>query len=245
MPPDGQIDLALSYSSERFSTYYGPDGPEEVDQRFQAYQLFAEYGVSDAMSLVLTLPYVRSGPLTQGWQDGSLWLKYRNERRETVQGFSNWLTAVGLTLPLSRYAVDIDNAIGQRAAVFHGRVVWQYEAGGGWFFHVQSGIDFQVTPTARGAWPLLLRTGYGARYFYLEGWGEIYRSLETTAPDNFAAGTGSSWTRVGGTLYVPIGSAVGVVAGGAFILSGENIGRSARWNLGVVVRILPKRRDNF
>ncbi|MCB9293513.1 MAG: hypothetical protein H6559_10370 [Lewinellaceae bacterium] len=51
-----------------------------------------------------------------------------------------------------------------------------------------------------------------------------------------SGGSGSQWLRIGGTLYVPVIVSIGLVFGGARILSGRNIGLSTRWNAGVVYR---------
>jgi hypothetical protein len=176
--------------------------------------------------------------LNKGWQDASLWLKYRNERTEHPLGFHNLITAVGLSFPLSSYPNDNPAAIGRRAATFHGRFLWQYEARYGWFEHVQSGLDFQFSPVAQAALPILVRGGIGTARYYVDAWVEHYQSLNSNADNgNLAAGTGSTWTRMGGTFYVPITPYFGAFLGGAYILGGQNIGKATRWNAGGVFRL--------
>lgn len=237
MPPRGELTLAPAYARESFDTYFDADGPRAATLQTTTYSLFAEYGLNEQSAILLTAPYVRSSAGNRGWQDGSVWLKYRNQRTEHEAGYNNWITAVGVGFPLSRYPIADSFAIGQRATTFHGRLLWQYDFTSGFFLHAQSGIDFQISPTARAVWPLLLRAGFGARYYYVEGWIERVRSLNSTSGPNLAAGAGSSWWRSGATLYLPLHARAGLFGNVAYILAGEHIGQLLRWGVGGVVRL--------
>jgi hypothetical protein len=237
LPRAGQLQFAANYSIESYDTYLRAD--DAIDQALdsRSYSLFAEYGLAEHNSLVVTLPYVDNGSDNRAWQDAALWFKYRNLRREVDHGQHTLLTAVGLTFPVGNYAADTPLAIGRRATVFGGRLVWQYQDYNGWFLQVQSGIDFQVAPDAAAAWPLLLRAGWGTPWFYVEGWLENYAALETTGNSgNLAAGVQSSWLRTGGTLYFPVRPWLGVQGGWAYMLDGAFIGQSTRWFTGFVLQ---------
>lgn len=242
MPQPGQLDVAYTYSQEKFEQFYNELGtriPRNLTSR--SHNLFLEYGMNAHSSLVLTAPHINNGGTNQGWQDGSLWLKYRNQRKERPQGFHNLITAVGLSFPLSNYANDNPAAIGRRATTFNGRFLWQYEARYGWFLHIQSGIDFQFVPIAQSAIPLLIRGGLGTSWFYADLWFEHYQSLNGSPADGqLVAGTGSTWTRLGATLYFPIRPWVGWVGGITQVVGGRNIGASLRWNTGFVFRLRTK-----
>ncbi|PSR11062.1 MAG: hypothetical protein DA408_19935 [Bacteroidetes bacterium] len=239
MPRPGQLDAAYTYSQEQYDQFFNADGDLQ-NRRLTARSsnLFLEYGADAKTALVATASYLDHDQLNRGWQDASLWLKYRNERTEQPLGFHNLITAVGLSFPLSNYPTDNPAAIGRRAATFHGRLLWQYEARYGWFVHVQSGLDFQFSPVAQAAIPILVRGGIGTSRYYVDAWVEHYQSLNGN-PDNgnLAAGTGSTWTRTGGTCYVPVTPFFGAFVGGAFILGGRNIGKATRWNVGGVFRL--------
>jgi hypothetical protein len=238
MPKPGQLDVAFTYSGENFTEFFDENGeliPRTIDAT--SYNLFLEYGFDPKTALVVTAPYISNNPDNEGWQDGSLWLKYRNDRIERDKGFHNYITSIGLSFPLTNYTNDNPFAIGRRATTFSGRFLWQYDAKYGWFVSAQSGIDFQFAPEALAALPILIRGGIGTRRFYTDIWLEHYQSLQSNnLDDNLASGAGSTWTRVGGTLYAPITPWVGVFTGGALILGGKNIGNSTRWNVGVVFR---------
>ncbi|MEL7220999.1 MAG: transporter [Bacteroidota bacterium] len=239
MPQDGQVDLALTYSTEQYDNFWAGDGSnEERSLEGFSYSAFLEYGLDAKTSLVFTVPYIEHNSLNKGWQDASIWFKYRNERTEKQQGISQFITAIGLSVPVSQYPNDNPLAIGRRSTTFQGRLIWQYNANYGWFINIQSGIDFQFAPIAQGAAPFLIRGGLGTSRFYTDIWLERYQSLNATADiNNLAAGTGSSWTKSGFTFYVPIQNWVGIFTSGAIILGGRNIGQSRRINLGAVFRL--------
>jgi hypothetical protein len=241
MPARGQLTLAWGQGTEQFDTYFNESGEglaQSAEIDFQ--QLFAEFGFSDSFSLVATLPYLAVANGQRGWQDLSVWLKFRNLQRTLPSGAGRSLiTAAGISTPISGYSAGgIQGAIGRRATVFHGRVAWQQNYNSGWFIHGQAGLDFQFAPTAQLAFPFLARAGRGGRWTYFDFWLERNLSLETVAePTAVTAGTGSSWTRAGGTLFGHITPWLGLNAGVAYVFSGVNIGQSLRWNVGAVVNL--------
>ncbi len=241
MAPKGSVDIALGYSQERFDTYLGPTGNEAIDLRTRAYQVFVEYTLEENMSIVATAPWLKTDATHQGWQDASIWLKYRNQRIERERAASSFFTAIGFSLPIGNYTTGERTSLGRRATVFQGRLAWQLDNQSGWFVHAQSGIDFQLAPTATAIWPVLVRAGYGHPYFYVETWLESVKSLSESLDNTLTAGAGSSWTRAGGTLYFPLRDWVGLHGGVAYILGGQNIGLSRRWQTGVVIKFRKKK----
>jgi hypothetical protein len=237
--PRGEVAVALGYSFERYDTYLQENGREEArDIETLSYNLFIEAGLSENTALVATLPWMQVNNGEGSLQDGSLWIKYMNADKRLKKGHSRFFTAVGLSFPVGGYSPDGIAAIGQRGGVFQGRLAYQYQHDSGFFLHGQTGIDFQFSPEARSSWPLLLRTGYGNKYFYVEGWIEFVTALESGSGVQAAAGaTGSSWQRLGATFYVPVRPWIGAQIGGAWITGGEFIGRSNRLNTGLVFKL--------
>jgi|GEM_PF-823774 hypothetical protein len=246
MPARRQLALAWGQGAEQFDAYYNELGEaREESAEISFHQLFAEYGFSDSFSIVATLPYLAVADGQRGWQDISVWLKFRNVHQERSSGVRrNLITAAGISTPISNYlAGGIQGAIGRRATVFHGRVAWQQNYTSGWFIHGQAGLDFQFVPTAQLAFPFLARAGRGGRWTYFDVWLERNISLETVAePTAVTASTGSSWTRAGGTLFGHITPWLGLNVGAAYIFKGVNIGQSLRWNIGAVVNLHLHRR---
>lgn len=237
--PKGEIVVAPAYSVEKYDTYLLPDGLSEAREiETITYSVFVEAGISDLSSIVATLPWMQTNNREGSLQDASVWLKYMNLDKKTKKGANRVFTAVGLSFPIGNYETQGVAALGQRATVFQGRLAYQYQNDQGWFLHAQSGIDFQIAPESRSTWPLLFRTGYGNKYFYTEAWFETVTALEGGSDVQTAvAGSGSSWNRVGGTLYVPIRPWVGLNVGGAWVLSGDFIGESSRINYGLVFKL--------
>lgn len=237
--PKGEVAIALSYSGENYSNYFlNDDQTEARDVETISYSLFVEAGLSDNTALVATLPWMRTNNRQGSLQDGSIWLKYMNLDKRGQRATNRFFTAVGLSFPVGNYETSGNTAIGQRATVFQGRFAYQYQHDSGWFLNAQTGIDFQFSPETQSAFPILLRTGYGGKYFYTEAWFESVSALESNSNlQSATAGTGSSWRRVGGTLYFPVSPWFGLNFGGAWVLSGNFIGDSSRLNVGVVVQL--------
>lgn len=237
--PKGEMAVAFTYSQENYDTYLLPnDARETRDIETISYSLFAEIGVSDISSVVVTLPYLRTNDGAGSLQDASVWIKYMNSDKRGARFANRFFTAVGLSFPVGNYEVTGVEAIGQRATVFQGRLAYQFQHDTGWFLNAQTGIDFQFAPEARASWPVLLRAGYGGSFFYVEGWVEFITALESgTNVQSATAGTGSSWQRLGGTAYVPVQPWVGFAVGGALVVDGEYIGKSSRLNAGIIFKI--------
>ena len=237
--PKGETAIAVSFSQEVYDTYFLPDNVSEIrDVETISYSLFVETGLSENSSLVVTLPWMQTNDRKGSFQDGSVWLKYMNLNKRGAHNASRFFTAVGLSLPVGNYETAGIAALGQRAAVFQGRLAYQFQHDDGWFLHGQTGIDFQFAPEAQSSLPLLLRAGYGGKFFYTEAWIEFVTALESgTGVQTATAGTGSSWKRIGGTLYFPVRHWVGFNFGAASILSGTYIGKSLRANVGLVFKL--------
>jgi hypothetical protein len=238
----GVTDFALNYGTESFSTYLFGKEERRSLLTTQSFNLFAEHNFTDTMALVFNLPYVWIDEANRGLQDANLFLKYRNKHQQYTGGYLNLMTSVGLTFPASAYPKDTETPIGIRALAFHGRFSAQYTSYNGFFAQVQSGLDFRLVEELQVAWPILLRAGYGGRYYYLEGWLEQFTTLNDAADTQISGGAGSDWTRLGATLYLPLARHIGAVLGGAWILQGRNIGLSSRWNTGLVYRLERKKR---
>ncbi|MEL6392467.1 MAG: transporter [Bacteroidota bacterium] len=235
--PKGEVAIAINYASEQYDTYLNPEGNENRELTALSYSLFVEAGLSDEMAVVASIPYIETNEDNSSLQDASLFLKYRNLESRSGQG-RHWIhTAIGATFPIGNYPTDGEAAIGQRAFVFQGRLVYQYQHDQGWFVSALSGIDFQLSPDSRAVWPVLFRAGYGAPWLYIEGWLEFVNALDgTQGTETALAGTGSSWTRTGATVYFPVQPWFGVQVNGAWILDGEFIGQSTRLGGGVVFK---------
>lgn len=237
MPGAGNLDLAVTYGYDSYDIYLFGDERQSQDLVTQSASLFVEYGSSERFSLLLNIPYIWIDKSNQGLQDGSFYLKFQNLHQRKKSGSLSLITAIGLTFPLSNYNIDTETPIGQKNTVFNARLNMQYGGDKGFFFSLQSGLDFQLIPDALASLPTLFRVGYGGRWIYLDAWMENVYTFNAGVDDRIQGGSGSNWWRVGGTVYVPILPQLGAVANVAHFLSGRNIGLSTRWGAGLVIKI--------
>ena len=237
MNAKGTMDIALGYGDESFDDYLFGAEKRRQPLRTQSTNLFVEYSMSDHGALVVNLPYHYINEDVQGLQDGSIFVKVRNNRRQFEKGRLSTITAVGLTVPLSAYATNIDTPLGYGAMQFQGRLLLQYNTNYGFFFHLQSGADFRFLTPLQTSIPVLARAGFGSTYFFVEGWVEWYKTLNSGVDQQVTGGSGSDWTRLGATLYVPVYSGLGVAGNAAYIVGGRNIGLSARYGVSLVYRL--------
>jgi hypothetical protein len=236
MPGGKGTDLALTYSQEGYDEYFFGRERQAIDYEVHSLSLFIEHGITDSLSIVVNLPYLRADELNKGLQDGAVWAKYRNGHDQFASGRLTQITAVGLSFPLSRYPVMTDNPIGLRSTVLQGRYAGQFQFNNGLFINLQAGLDFQISPNNQTALPVLARMGWGSAKFYLEAWLEYYHTFESGVDLQIQGGQGSRWWRTGGVLYYAFSDDFGIFLGGAYILSGRNIGQSVRINTGVVYK---------
>ena len=236
MPGRGHTDIALSYSYESYDTYKFGNESQDISTITRSASLFLERGLTDTMSLVFTLPYLVVDHQNRGFQDGILVLKYRNAHQKPANGQRSWITSVGVSTPLSAYPVDTERPIGIRATVFQGRFLIQQQWNMGLFLHLQTGFDFRIIPDAQAALPVVARIGWAGRRLYLESWMEWQHAFQPGVDERIGAGTGSSWQRIGGTIYYALHPQLGVLVGGAKFLNGRNIGLANRVNVGVVYK---------
>lgn len=242
MPGAGVTDIAPAYSYESFNSYYFGRERLPATNTLQALSLFLEHGLSDSLSIVLTVPYIWNARNRGNLQDATIALKYRNLYREGQIGAFSLIGSAGITFPASSYAIDSLNPIGIRAATLNARLVGQYNWYSGAFVHLQTGYELRILPDVLHAVPVLLRGGFGAKQYYVEAWAEWFHTFNTDADVRISGGQGADWLRAGGTLYVPLASQFGIFGGAAHVFSGRNIGRSTRLNAGVVLKVFSRGR---
>ncbi|MEN0002630.1 MAG: transporter [Bacteroidota bacterium] len=237
MPGRKVTDFALNYGYESYDQYFFGSEKQAASNTIQSLSLFIEHGISNRASVVFTVPYIWIDSENEGIQDAILAIKYRNQRKTYDNGNLNFITSIGLSVPASAYDAETDNPIGNRNFTFQGRFLMQYNFNYGFFIHLQSGIDFQFAPVSRSALPLLFRTGFGAKYFYVDGWIEYFTTFNAGADTQLTGGSGSQWWRLGLTGYAPIYKGLGAFVGWAYIPTGKNIGQSHRLNTGIVYKL--------
>jgi len=240
MPGQKITDVAFSYSTESYSKYLFGEEESTLSNTVQSLNLFVERGISDSFSVVLSLPYLWIDKENKGLQDANVFIKYRNEKKYFEKGNLSFITAIGISFPTSSYAKDTETPIGERATVFQGRFLGQYNFDIGLFLHLQTGINFRLIPTAQSSMPILFKVGFGGRKLYVDGWIEFLNTFNAGVDDQIFGGAGSKWTKIGGTIYYPITPRWGTFVGASRTVSGKNVGLASRWNTGMVYKLMPK-----
>jgi hypothetical protein len=260
MKGKGKLDIAASYSLNNASIFCGAEGQEYTEPfKGSLLSVFAEYGISDRLDVVATVPFVFTNE-QNGLQDGSLHLKFRalqsqiNERMKL-----DVLAAAGISAPLSRYEPLAAGAIGQRAQVIQPRLVLQLNTKGP-FFNLTAGYNLRVDElnaaavaevqrtrpsyvpeSPRNYSTFLFKMGLPAARYYLDAWVE---HQATTGGTNFAPmvpdlpqAYGVTYTQIGGTAYYSETGKRGVYLSSGYILSGRNVSKVLRLTFGVVIKL--------
>ncbi|MEM9338340.1 MAG: hypothetical protein AAGA66_06390, partial [Bacteroidota bacterium] len=146
MKKPGEGTLAVSYSYERYDEFkFGTmklDAPPPVGGSVttQSLGVFADYGFSDRINVVLNMPYIRvqgSGNEEErdqnmgGFQDVSAYVKWRPFELKMESGYLTVLGVVGFSTPLSAYEADDLLSIGNGATtgLIKGLVQYKWNTG--------------------------------------------------------------------------------------------------------------------
>jgi hypothetical protein len=237
MKSKNETDIALTYSYEKFNTYFFGDKPLRQSLTTQSASLFVAHGFNKNFNLIASIPYMHIDEENKNLQDAILAIKFRTKEQRFEHGSLSRISSIGFTFPISNYSIETENPIGQRAVAFMLRHLYQYQANSGFFAMAQTGFDFRLIPETQFAIPLIFRTGYAHSKFYFDLWLEYFHTMETGVDQSISAGTGSRFLKIGGTFYYPIIPQLGVFIGGAQFLTGKNIGQATRVNVGVVLRL--------
>ena len=100
----------------------------------QTYSLMGNYGISKKLNVLFSVPYVKTkasaGTLhgMQGWQDASLYLKWRPLRTDLGNGKFSLIGVAGYMTPLSNYTPDfMPLSIGMHSTSLLGRAIADYQ----------------------------------------------------------------------------------------------------------------------
>jgi len=257
----GVLDLAPAFSFNTAQKFEGAGGNvyDEI-YKGQMFSLFAEYGLTEKFDLVATAAAVFT-PLQSGLQDGGLFVKYRPLYAPVGKaGKLGVLFGMGATFPLSDYETTATGALGQKAITVPAKLILQWETPLGLFFNFTGGYHFRldelkdtdiaIIRQQRPDYELidpqnfttfLLKVGFPARHFYLDGWAEWQRTsggadYVQNVPD-LPQAYGVSYTQMGGTAYYSDNGRTGFYCSGAYILSGRNTSRIQRITFGIVLKI--------
>lgn len=263
MQGKGKGNVSISFSSEKYDEVYFI--PEKVDgvpvfneTKITSTSLYATYGISDQVDVVVVLPYVKArGNATQevltnldlenerkGLQDVSVYVKYSPFNFNFGESSLRLIGAIGLKTPLSDYKVEEGFqsiiAIGNRSTTVSTTGVAMFKMNSGAFASGQIAGNFASNDVPNSV-TTELKLGYAAKSFYGDAY--VANQKSTGGVDIFGEGfagffpiTKVNYTKIGVNLYAPIYKELGVSAGASTLVAGRNIGKSSGYYGGLVYK---------
>jgi hypothetical protein len=263
MQGKGKGSVSVSFSSEKYDKVYFI--PEKVDgvpvfneTKVYSTSIYATYGISDQVDVVVVLPYVQAkGNATdqvltnlnlenerKGVQDVSVFVKYSPFKFDFGSSSLRLIGALGLKTPLSNYKVEEGFqsiiAIGNRSTTVSTTGMAMFRTNSGIFASAQLAGNY-ASNNVPNSYATELKVGYAARLFYGDAF--IANQKSTGGVDIFGEGfagyfpiTKVNYTKVGLNLYTPIYKSLGVSAGASTLVAGRNIGKATGYYGGVTYK---------
>ncbi|TGE15452.1 hypothetical protein [Hymenobacter elongatus] len=252
----GHGSVSFTGTAERYkSVYLVPEKVSEVpvfqEIKVSSVSVYANYGISDKVEAVLSLPYIRSEGKgngqgfvnsRSGLQDVSGLVKFKAYSTTVGNNVLDLLGVVGVTTPASNYKSDKGLeyiiAIGNRATKFNTQGVAHLKTPSGVFVTGQAGYSAR-TNRVPNAFIGDAKVGYAGLKLYAEAWVSVQNSsskgTDILQPgfDLYFPATRVNFTRLGASLFRPVAKGVGVVLGASQYVSGRNLGKSTAVSAGV------------
>lgn len=253
--------VVFTGTAERYSNVFlVPDKVGEVpifrEVQVSSLNLYANYGVTDNVEVVLSVPYIQSRGKAddrvlqdqgytntrRGLQDVSALLKFKTFSTPVGNSQLDLLGVVGVSTPASNYQSQADLAyiiaIGNRATKFTTLGIAQLRTPSGVFVMGQAGYSLRTNPVPN-AFLAETKVGYAGLNLYAEAWAS-YQQSSSKGTDILQPGftglftaTQVNYTRVGVSVFKPLTKGFGVTAGASRYLAGRNVGQSTGVSLGV------------
>jgi hypothetical protein len=230
--------------------------PEKVDavpifRRIQvkSVSLYANYGITDKIEAVVSLPYVRSEGqaaaqtlqsanytnVREGLQDVSGLLKFKGYSTELGSSILNLLGVVSVSTPLSNYqseqGLEYIIAIGNKSTKVSTSGIAHLQTASGVFLTGQAGYSLR-SGRVPNAFVAETKVGYAGPRIYVDGWASFQKSdnsgtdiLQPGFDGDFTA-TRVDFARVGVSAFRPLAQGFGLVLGASTYVSGRNVGKS-------------------
>jgi len=267
MAGKGHGSVVVSGTTEKYQQVFIPAQQVASVPLFKRVQinslsLYANYGITDKIDFVMSLPYIHSEGEAEeavleayrrtepgknytntrsGLQDVSGFLKFKSYTREIGNNVLDLLGAVGVSTPASNYQTKQGQeyiiAIGNRATKVTTLGIAQFKMPSGVFFTGQAGYSLR-SGRVPNAFVAETKIGYAGRKIYADAYVAFQESHKGTdivqnGFDFFFPATQVNYTRVGGSLYRPIAKGVGLVAAASLYVAGRNLGKSKAFSGGI------------
>ncbi len=267
-PNKGQLTIAPSFNYKRSNSFFegtalAPGNPGGAgDLRANIVNLYAEYGITDKLSVDLSVPYIAieaaNGALTldeedqfegayaSGVQDLNLFAKYKLYENHSDAGCIKIGAAAGVGFPLSDYEPRGVVSIGNKAKTVNIDGIFQYEFPFNLFVEAQGGYSYKDSDglDVPNAFAYGFKIGYFSEHFYLHTEIDIQDSidgLDIGGPGFRGPGdlpnTEVDYTLLNFTLYVPVyKDIIGLSTGYSNVIAGRNANKETTISVGLVYK---------
>ncbi len=261
MQGKGNASVVLSYATEKYDeVFLVPEKIQDVpvfnEVQINSFSLYAAYGLTDKLDLVLNAPYIQSkGSATEatladlnfenerkGLQDISLHLKYSFANIDFGASKLRLMGTIGVQTPLGQYEVEEGLqsiiAIGNHSTRVNALASAHYQTESGVFATAQGGYSMR-SGDVPDAVISEFKVGYAASKFYVDAYvaGQLSTSGVDILQDGFTGvfpTTRVSYSRIGASVYVPVSGGFGVAGGASAYVDGRNVGKSTAYYGAVV-----------
>lgn len=246
--------VSVSATQEWYESVYLV--PEKIDAvpifkriEVRSVSVYANYGITDKIEAVLSLPYIRSEGnadsrvvqdlrytnVRQGLQDISGLLKFKTYSTELGSSILNLMGVVSVSTPVSNYkseqGLEYIIAIGNKATKVSTSGIAHLQTVSGVFITGQAGYSVR-SGRVPNAFVAETKVGYAGPKFYIDGWAAFQKSgsngTDILQPgfDNFFPATRVDFARVGVSAFRPLAQGLGLVVGASTYVAGRNVGKS-------------------
>lgn len=254
------LDIALSYTYSASDNYNDGEG-NELDLEYKAHMasLFAEYGISDKVGAVMTLPYV-VGQGERNFQDMGLFVKYRPFYKSlSDKNKIGLILSTGYSFPVSNYQPDVTGALGQRAKVIPLKAIAQAEFDKGIFVNLTGAyharldrVSDETLETVQATNPgfnetkpgnyatLMLKGGMAMRYIYFDLFAEYQKTFGGVDYEDSVVKPAQlyavDYLKIGGVFYYAMDEHAGFALNASYIPFGRNIGNIFSFSAALIVK---------
>ena len=245
----GNLDVVFSGGYENNRSYFAGTNKITLGRKIVIANVYLAFGITDRLDVNFSLPYISVNKNTKGFQDASLFFKYKlwsinNARRlfhYLPAGYNATLSvAGGVSSNFTDYQTEGGSALGQQAKTIDLRPVLQIPLPKGMFATLQAGYTYKFDPVPNSFSPAI-KIGVAGSKIYADVWYEYQHSFGgldyqgTPVPSSFQE-LGVNFHKIGGTLYTPIKQRFGVFLGATYILTGRNTSQGLGLNAGIVLK---------
>ncbi len=242
----GNLDFVISGGYENNKNYFAGTNKVTLGRKIVIANAYLAYGITNKLDVNFSLPYISVNNVAKGFQDASLFLKYRLiDFSDTSKSLKGSLSlAGGMSSNFTNYLTEGGNALGQQAKTIDLRPVLQIHLPKGIFTTLQAGYTYKFDPVPNSFSPAV-KVGIAKSKIYADVWYEYQYSFGgldyqgSPAPSTFQE-LGVNYHKVGGTFYTPIKNKLGVFVGATYILSGRNTSQGLGINAGIVLKHFKK-----